>query len=278
MSPAGGDIELAGIRARQPPRQAGSSVVSAVLVGGSVSGSLHSALAFSALVSSIRCRFQGGLSRQPRITDGASFTSVTVMVTADIAVAPTGSVAVTVTTKWMVTNARVVFVVQCRLGGQLTGRPVDVERLRIHTSIQRVSQYVTRISGYNASAQVPARRRVLLHFPGLRCLNAPNYSGPGLGTPDRCSCSGARRTLLAESSWAVLSSPSSSSYMALARSLLPISPVVGVYMLVTELAPSIAPVMGGAAPVPLPGDGGRSLVVRVSQGGRNYNDPPGAAM
>ena len=49
---------------------------------------------------------------------------------------------------------------------------------------------------------------------------------------------GSRRTLLAESSWAVLSSPSPSVYMALARSLLPTSPVMGVYML------SAAPVMG----------------------------------
>ena len=59
------------------------------------------------------------------VTIGASFTSVTVMVTTDVAVAPKGSVAVTVT----------VFVgasleVQLHLSDQLTGRPVDVERHR----------------------------------------------------------------------------------------------------------------------------------------------------
>ena len=129
--------------------------------------------------------------------------------------------------------------------GQLTGRPVDVERLRIIAIIQRVRQYVTRITGCNASAQVSVRWRVLRHFPFLIGMNVSPYSSPGLGTPGRCWSAGARRTLLAESSWAVLSSPSLSSYMALARSLLPTSPAAGVYIASRSMvAPSLPPVMG----------------------------------
>ena len=81
-----------------------------------------------------------------------------------------------------------------------------------------LSEYVSRspsIPGCDGSAQIRARRRVLRHFPCLDCLILRCTTGSGRGTPELCCSAGAPRTLLyTKSSWAVLSSSSSSSYMA----------------------------------------------------------------
>ena len=152
-------------------------------------------------------------------------------------------------------------------------------------SLPSSSEYVStspRIIGYNGSAHIHARRRVLDNLPGpARLRRRSAYQGPGRGTPGRCWPAGALRTFLYESCRAVfLSSPSASSYMAVARSTLPPSPATGVYLLVTcrRLHQSVAPVIGTAAPVPLPGDGALTVSPSGSvQGSREWSHPPGAA-
>ena len=127
-----------------------------------------------------------------------------------------------------------VLVVQCRLGGQLTGHPVDVEHrcmlqcIQSNTSVRRLDHWLQRERLYSCPQACSPP------LPWSARSDPPVYQGPGLGTPGRCWSPARCRTLLAESSWAVLSSPSPSVYMALARSLLPTSPATGVYMLVSS--------------------------------------------
>ena len=122
-------------------------------------------------------------------------------------------------------------IIQCFLSLQLPRHSVDDERSR-HPRRHPPVEYVSTSPGSSATTGAPrlrARRRVLSHFPcPARDLTVGVlYQDSGRGTSGRCWSAGALRTVLYEFCRVVLSSPSPSSYMAVARSTLPTSPASG---------------------------------------------------
>ena len=166
-----GDIELAGIRAGQQPRQTGFVVIIArprrwrcIRPGCTTTSESEASASISSTDTVLSVVYRGS----SHSTVGASFTSVTVMVTVRHSRSPDG------------VGCRYRY---CVRGGSSRG-PVPpwssadpspwlmsnaIRVIGIPAVQQRVGQYVG-ITGCNASAKIRARTRVLGHFPGLRGL------------------------------------------------------------------------------------------------------------